>query len=678
MTTFYVRPTTGNDAADGLTPATAWLSLTLGALASRIAPGDAIRVEETGGPTAIGNATWTNGASAVTLAATPNVDLYDCDSGFTSGQAGVTCTQDVVGRKQGSASSVFTVAPAVAGGKLGYRTLAAPVNASSCRQVCFWLRSSVVLPAGRLRLDLCTDALGDVPALSVVVAYPVVNNWMPIVVDAGVALPAAINSIALTALGSLAVSSVDVRVDNIFAAKAPGAADEITLLTLISKNAAGEAWFPVRSLFGTSLALDGDVNSTADGAYPAYTGATAAVATFVKQCRALPPSLVRTSGGASGPLDTPWGLINDSGTGVLPITVSGGWDSATMAAQTSETNLSLVTGIGTGVTFNGKDYIDVSKIGFANTGVGFRMTGRFNSYSDAGIARLRQGEVAASFADNPAARTCRLRSIQLVGGNNTVALLINFNDPVLENVLIASVRNTISAAISAAVIVNGSSTRPVFNNLFVYDCIRAMVTEAPVLVRGGAFRQLVASEDVLANGAIPDAEYVFTDVVFFNANPINPSSVAQSGLDTRIRLHNKNQVANDHYVFVQDGQILPDLLFFRTGNKSWVISPSGPTRTTQYPIIFPLGPLWRAVGAGTVTVYVYRDNANIKARLRIPAGQYCTPTVDLVAEDLGAVGAWNAITIPITMSQADSIDAQLEVYTTDGLGGYNCWTDDLS
>lgn len=62
MATFYVDFENGNDANDGTTFANRWKTLTDGATAARIGPGDEIRMMGSPAPTSLGiNATWTSG-----------------------------------------------------------------------------------------------------------------------------------------------------------------------------------------------------------------------------------------------------------------------------------------------------------------------------------------------------------------------------------------------------------------------------------------------------------------------------------------------------------------------------------------------------------------------------------------------------------------------------------------
>lgn len=58
--TFYIDPLNGSDAGTGADWANAWKTITLGATAARIAPGDVIRIAKSPAPYSIGNGTWTD------------------------------------------------------------------------------------------------------------------------------------------------------------------------------------------------------------------------------------------------------------------------------------------------------------------------------------------------------------------------------------------------------------------------------------------------------------------------------------------------------------------------------------------------------------------------------------------------------------------------------------------
>ncbi len=74
MATYYIDFENGNDANTGLSFAQRWKTITNGATAARIAPGDEIRVMASPDPTSIGNATWTGGGrrAAVSISSSTN------------------------------------------------------------------------------------------------------------------------------------------------------------------------------------------------------------------------------------------------------------------------------------------------------------------------------------------------------------------------------------------------------------------------------------------------------------------------------------------------------------------------------------------------------------------------------------------------------------------------------
>lgn len=74
MTIFYIDFENGNDANAGTSFATRWKTITNGATAARIAPGDEIRIMASPDPTSIGNATWTGGGrrAAINISSSTN------------------------------------------------------------------------------------------------------------------------------------------------------------------------------------------------------------------------------------------------------------------------------------------------------------------------------------------------------------------------------------------------------------------------------------------------------------------------------------------------------------------------------------------------------------------------------------------------------------------------------
>lgn len=91
MATYYIDFEGGNDANAGTSFATRWKTITNGATAARIAPGDEIRIMASPDPTSIGNATWTGGGRPTSFsissssASTPIVVTAPADHGLVPG-----------------------------------------------------------------------------------------------------------------------------------------------------------------------------------------------------------------------------------------------------------------------------------------------------------------------------------------------------------------------------------------------------------------------------------------------------------------------------------------------------------------------------------------------------------------------------------------------------------------
>lgn len=91
MATYYIDYEGGNDANDGLSFANRWKTMTNGATAARIAPGDEIRIMASPDPTSMGSATWTGGGRPVAINiasstnATPIVITTATAHGLTTG-----------------------------------------------------------------------------------------------------------------------------------------------------------------------------------------------------------------------------------------------------------------------------------------------------------------------------------------------------------------------------------------------------------------------------------------------------------------------------------------------------------------------------------------------------------------------------------------------------------------
>ena len=255
MTTYYVNPATGNDAADGLTWGTAWRTLLNGATFARMGQTDSdeIRIAKSPDPVSIGNmgfGFWVSGSAQASTSLT-NILVDDCESGWTAGL--VTPSHQTSIRRTGNAS--VQVVMSATTGKVAFRTLPSTLDLSQCTRLTFWVRFNVnsdFTLGSQIVLDLCSDMSGDtivnrVPLPSYF--YPA-NHWCPITVDTGVALGNTINSVAIR---TLSAQTRTMQIDHIVATRPHTDPTSLTLNDLIAPNDGTGRYTEVRSVAGTIL-----------------------------------------------------------------------------------------------------------------------------------------------------------------------------------------------------------------------------------------------------------------------------------------------------------------------------------------------------------------------------------------------------------------------------------------
>jgi hypothetical protein len=345
MPTFFIDPVGGNDALDGLSFANRWRTINGGPTAARVAPGDEIRFIKSPAPTLIGNCTWTTGASARTITVPDGtvklIDALAVNTGWVP--AGhVTLNAPLNVRPIGAAAVNFTVGTAFTTGKLAHKPLT--MDLTGFQQVNAWFRVNAVVTAGALFLDLCSDATGDVPIVSVPffdTATGSVNLWLAGLVSHTGSI-GTINSIALRATAD--PGTPQILINCLWASKPPGSADEITLATMVSKTAYTTAP-PLRGdgtgdepMFGvmgvtsdTTVVLnrsgtqDNGIESTGRG----YDGAAGTVATYAHQCFPYTENRV-------------WSP-NEAATATAQTIWTGGWSATDMATRTGMTRYMFST-----------------------------------------------------------------------------------------------------------------------------------------------------------------------------------------------------------------------------------------------------------------------------------------------------------------------------------------------
>jgi hypothetical protein len=372
MSNKFVDLVGGSDANNGST--FALRKKTLSSAAAVAVAGDVIRVM--GKPsTSSSTATWTKGSSLVTLAAAMNQLVYG-DGAWTP-SANVTATANTTAPtpKQGANSSKLVCAAGFSTGLVAYWPTGA-LNLSAYQQLTFFVQSSVALASGALSLNLCSDAAGAVVVNTLTLNKALnAGQWTAVTIDNGAALGASINSVSLTANSTLA--SKTISLDNISAAKAPSAADCLTLNSLISPN--GSVWYSVQSINGTTVYVDGQATTAATLA-KGYRGATGSTTFYMMQ-----PTVVSIGTG-----NTVYDQVfSGNGSSGSRITISGGWNTTDMSTQDGLTLIDRSDWAASGINLTGTTgYITVDKFLFGHAAfpLGLVSTARGYTVNNSGFA----------------------------------------------------------------------------------------------------------------------------------------------------------------------------------------------------------------------------------------------------------------------------------------------------
>ena len=694
MATFYLDQEGGSDAADGTTFANRWKTITSGATAARIAPGDIIRVMASPDPQSLGiSATWTNKSKTVALASalTLNVDL--CETAWTA-SPNVTATA-ITTRKEGANSSSLAIASAFTTGLVAYKAFAS-TNFSAYRQISFWIRMDLsTLASGVLELRLCSDAAGVTAVDTFVI--PALNGalvWRPITINKGSALGAAIQSVALYAVSD--PGTVTILLDDIIACKDATAADALSLTDVIGKNTSGETFWPIQSINGTTVLLDAAPECLAsDGR--GYSGTTESVTTYRRQTIAVDNASAET--------------VQDSGTVGSLITFSGGWNRTDMSTQTGETWWRQARPAQALITLD-RNYIAFDRFGLVRSNV----AGLFCTY-------------AGSFDK----LGCELSNMHCNGNGDGMDILnLDAGQFCFTGDIYACANGTASAVDGLGIYAyNGAFTTisisqtagilRCHSNLyqgFMSDCSYLYLLELHTnnnywgnLFSGdGVVRRLVAKDcnnynvQHYSSSRLRTPESLttsgggggfFSILVYGSAKPraknvsvpeTTPCVFQAQGALVEIGGMGEQKVMNEkwsltvdnHLIFTPRGRIISETGADRhtASGIAWKMSPADTLMSAEYPMVLPLAKI--AVDRDamvTVKAWMKRSNTALTGKLVCKGGQLTGVAYTVSASVSAAAGTYEELTITFLPQEHGTIEIEAHAF---GGTTHNLWIDDMT
>jgi hypothetical protein len=657
VATLYVDFEGGNDANDGTTFANRWKTITTGATAGRIAPGDVIRIMASADPTSLGqSATWTDNNDTITLTSAVTSTVDNCEGTWTA-STNVTFSSSTTAYRQGTKSVQLAIASGFTTGLAGYGALS-NIDLSAYQQIALWVKASIAVAANVLQIKLCSDGAGvtaldtlNIPALTA-------GNWIPVVIDKGSALSSGINSIALYAASD--PGTITVNLDNIIACKAPSNADALTLRSMIGKNTGGEPeWWPIASINGTTIKLNGSRDAGLQAlATMKYQGVTETVTSYKRE------SVTVTSDQT----------INDSGNVTSgPIEFSFGWDRTNMSTLSGETWLSR-EGQVSGVSIILMSSRTLIKIGGS--------LGTHNSYYGIAISTgeeiFIEGFACCGVQTGLYAGSGSLSALRVINWRYCIATQYGF--------YAAPSYSSRNVRIQGKRLIGAGNGGTVFDAINVFGGCHnfdfdfeeivgwgwAVYTDAAIILRNATLRRnSVDIQGGLGYGA---------DIRCFNVD----AQGSIGGSNYRVVFNRYAKTADDHRViFPLNTATVSSATDQRhtAADFSWKFVLNIYTETSELaPTELSIAKVAvKASALVTATLWVRRDHSNVKMRLFLPGGQIAGVASDVYADASGATNTWEQLTITFTPSQAGVVELFCHMFGGwPGTSDYHGWCDDLS
>lgn len=594
MATFYLDFENGNDANDGSTWALAWKTITSGATAARIAPGDTIKIAKTADPVSLGqNATFTDGSQTVTLTSAVTKKIDDANANDWTVSTNITGGTNT-SRKLGSTALTLTPGASFTTGKVAYKAISGggTQDFSSYQKISFWYRavSASAIADATYKICLCSDATGDTVVNEINIPATLAStNWRTVTLDYGGALSSSVQSVAIYANSDPGTTAFSIN--NIFAT------NNLTLDTLIGPS--GDVNYCIQSIDGTTIKIDSN-NTAATGR--GYSGSAGTETIYYQQ------PWFPTDGTGT------WETIQDSGseTGGY-ITFSGGWNTSS-GLQDGYTAVGATTvGVRTGISCSGKRFLVVENLKLArfNTVITFPIFGNINNIVCIGSASL----AVSSSISGTVLQSCKLLNFS---GTGYVFPARYYN---------CEFRNCASYGIQV-----GSG------NLF-----------------SGCSFSNNGSGDVSPTSI--SHSYNTNSIVFRNSLFSSTTEIANTSSSLQnswITSWDHDQTAGNHYMWTYYTTANWQTSTVHASEPgAWKINISNSNVSSIAPSRFPLCQVACAASAAvTVSVWVQKDHAtNIQAKLVVEDGQWSLPgiteTTDTKADDTN----WEELSITFTPTE---------------------------
>ena len=603
--------------------------------------------------------------------------------------ANVTCTVSTSDYKEGAESQSIAIAAGFTTGLAAYWALPASTDFSAYKQISFWIKQTAgtVGAAGDIQLKLCSDTAGatavdtfNIPALSTGAAT---SRWTHVTVDKGSALGSAIQSIAFYVVTDNAAQTF--LLDNVIACKDSTANDSLTLCSSIGKNVSTDTFYSIQSINDVRVMIDADTNTIPSSGLKGYWGASETVTTYKRET--FRPS---------APLATQTGVIytiQESGAYDNAITYSGGWNSTDMSTQTGETWFDGQNGYG--ALFSGS---------FSITNVFFEKLAYVNGYMPVYAFASGWGSInfpAVNHCTGGCALTAFLGSalnVDFACNNATIGIQTGLSSPLTSKMIagnstgnlslgdnsLATVTQSIAGCTAGYGITFAGGKSTAVCPIFEYNAYG---------VSASAYASNRVIGAVLANNYTADVSLASlgSERIYFNRCTF--SSTTQFGnaptgyrKDGGVYSASEDNTQHNDIIYTAYGNITKQNSARHTASGyAWKMSPT----TSQYfnsqaPMMLKIA-TW-AISSGVTTtfsVYMYRDNTGLSARLVVRGGSIAGIDADvqssLMSEAIntwGGNGSGGPLSVAVTPTETGVVEVWVECWADSTT--YSLYVDDFS
>jgi hypothetical protein len=586
----------------------------------------------------------------------------------------VTAQQNTASWKEGNSAASIIPGTAFTTGKAAYYTLPSTLDLSAYQQVSFWIRqnSGTLSSGSQAYVALCTDTLGDTVVHQCNIPAPGATGvWLPVTVNLGVNLNAAIRSVAFYIVTD--VDSQAFVLDNIIACKAASSADSVTLQSLISKSdgTGDEAWYAIQSINNDVIMLaNSNTITSLSTSLRGYNGTTETVTTYKRETVKTTPS-----GSTTAVVST----INDSGTSGNPITYSGGWNRTDMSTQTGRTWLDGQNGQGRGLAItSSRSFINVDRLDFCRYFSGFA-SGSSSFYSDCIITSM-YATANADVGINFTTVTLNVRiTFTSVWANNNGSTGFNIGGygNTITDVKLASnntdngfsLQNSRFTTVGSVIAGNNSTgisqgsvrldagfncvigTATITNSR--QTCAIQLVDGFNNFINGGSSSG--NSSGILLGAAAPSTLYLNN----FTINETTEVTTTGAIVAGFVYSNRHDNTDNNSWVFQPGlGTVNQQTAVVDSpATTAWQMRPTSLDVTSRTPILLKLGTVVCAANSlVTVTARMRRSNTGLTMRLVCPGGQISGVATDVFTDMTAAANTWETVTITFTPTKAGGVD----------------------